>query len=140
MKHALVAFLLSSAMVHAAPRCVEGPPPPPPPRVNANNGLPVLSAMVLSGGGGLGLLAIFSGVVGSVGAFEVADQRRDILPLLGAVAFLTTALLAASALTILVGGAIWLVAWLPPPTDTRVRCPPADGDTATGSAPAPGQT
>jgi hypothetical protein len=120
-----LAFLLSLAtsQAHAA-ACVEGPPPAPPRRVNANNGLPALAAMVLAGGGGVGLLALFSGAVGTVGAFERADRREDTFPLLGVVAVLTTGLLAVSALTLLLGAGIWLVAWLPPITDTRVRCPP----------------
>ncbi len=131
MRRFLLALLLaSSTTAHAVPRCVEGPPPAPPRKVNANNGLPALGAMVLAGGGALGLFAGFAAAAGTLGAVGSARRPRDAaLPLAGTAA-VTTLLLGASALAVLVGATTWMVAWLPPITDTRVRCPPRDEDDA----------
>ena len=126
MRHAtamlLLGTLLWTGVARAQPDCVEAPPPRV--RVNPNNGLPALGAMVLAAGTALGLLSAFVGGAGVVLALERTATTAERNVVLAGTAFAASALTAFTLVTLVAGGSIWFFAWLPPPTDTRVRCPP----------------
>ncbi len=122
----LLAVLLCAALetpVQAQPDCVDAPPPPKV-RVNPNNGLPALGTMVLAVGTAMGLFSVFLGAAGAVLAVERSTSSSERNLGLAATGVLASGLLAVTFVTLVLGGSIWLFAWLPPPTDTRVRCAP----------------